>query len=86
MQKTVLRTFTGILVLALTLAASASALHLQVGNIVVDTDGGFTPQTLPKHKLAPIKLHGYGKISTADKACRRSSTRSSSGSTNTAKS
>lgn len=66
MQKTVLRTFAGILVLALTLVASASALHLQVGNIVVDTNGGFSPTTLPKHELAPIKLHGYGKISTAD--------------------
>jgi hypothetical protein len=66
MRKTVLRTFAGGLVLALVLAASASALHLQVGNIVVDTNGGFSPTTLPKHELAPIKLHGYGKISTAD--------------------
>jgi hypothetical protein len=66
MQKTVLRTFSVVCTLALVAAASASALHLQIGNIVVDTDGGFTPTTLPKHKLAPIKLHGYGKISTAD--------------------
>jgi hypothetical protein len=66
MRKTVLRTFAGVFVLALVAAASASALHLQVGNIVVDTDGGFSPTTLPKHKLAPIKLHGYGKIATAD--------------------
>jgi hypothetical protein len=66
MQKTLLRTVTLALTLALALAGTAFAIHLQVGNIVVDTDGGFTPTTLPKHGLAPIKLHGYGKISTAD--------------------
>jgi hypothetical protein len=53
-------------VLALAVAASASALRLQAGNIVVETDGGFTPTTLPKHKLAPIQIHGYGKITTSD--------------------
>jgi hypothetical protein len=47
-------------------AGSALALRLQIGNIVVVTDGGFTPTTLPKHKFAPIKLQGYGKISTVD--------------------
>ncbi|MCW2987201.1 MAG: hypothetical protein JWM24_139 [Solirubrobacterales bacterium] len=66
MQKTLLRTFVFVAALALVLAASASALHLQVGNIVVDTDGGFTPTTLPKHELAPIEIHGYGKIETSD--------------------
>jgi hypothetical protein len=66
MQKTLLRTLGFAVVLALAMTGSALALHLQVGNIVVDTDGGFTPTTLPKHELAPIKLHGYGKISTAD--------------------
>jgi hypothetical protein len=52
--------------LLLTLGGTAFAIHLQVGNIVVDTDGGFTPTTLPKHELAPIELHGYGRISTVD--------------------
>ncbi|MBK5218664.1 MAG: hypothetical protein JJE35_02580 [Thermoleophilia bacterium] len=47
-------------------ASSALALRLQIANIVIVTDGGFTPTTLPKHEFAPIKLHGYGKISTAD--------------------
>lgn len=66
MQKTVLRTavIAGVIVLAT--AATAMALRLQVGNIVVTTDGGFSPTTLPKHEFAPIKLHGYGKISTVD--------------------
>jgi hypothetical protein len=53
-------------VLLLALAGTALALRLQVGNIVVTTDGGFSPTTLPKHKFAPIKLHGYGKLGTAD--------------------
>jgi hypothetical protein len=66
MQKTVLRVVAVAAVLALALAGSAYALRLQVGNIVVVTDGGFSPTTLPKHKLAPIRLHGYGKIETAD--------------------
>ncbi|HEY1853966.1 MAG TPA: hypothetical protein VGG40_05205 [Solirubrobacterales bacterium] len=46
--------------------AVAAALHLTLGDVVVVTDGGFTPTTLPKHHYAPIKLHGYGKISTTD--------------------
>ena len=66
MRKTVLRTFACTTVLALVAAGSASALHLQVGNIVIDTDGGFSPTTLPKHRLAPIEVHGYGKIKTSD--------------------
>jgi hypothetical protein len=66
MPKTVLRTAVLALLLAFAVAGSASALHLQVGNIVVDTDGGFSPTTLPKHELAPIKIHGYGKIETSD--------------------
>ena len=47
-------------------AGTATALRLTIGNIVVVTDGGFSPTTLPKHGYAPIKLHGYGKISTTD--------------------
>ncbi len=66
MRKTLLRTALAVTVLALTLVATASALHLQSGNVIIDGDGNFSPTTLPKHKLAPIKLHGYGKISTAD--------------------
>lgn len=47
-------------------AGSATALRLTLGNVVVVTDGGFTPTTLPKQHYAPIKLHGFGKISTAN--------------------
>jgi hypothetical protein len=47
-------------------AGTATALRLTVGNLVVVTDGGFSPTTLPKHSYAPIKLHGYAKLSTTD--------------------
>jgi len=66
MRKSLLRTFAAVVVVALVGAGTALALRLEVGNIVVVTDGGFSPTTLPKHKFAPIKLHGYGKISTKD--------------------
>jgi hypothetical protein len=66
MQKTVLRGSALAAVLVLAVAGSALALRLQVGNIVVTTDGGFSPTTLPRHEFAPIKLHGYGRIATVD--------------------
>lgn len=46
-------------------AAAAQALHLQVGDLVVDAEGGFSPKALPRHQDAPITLHGGGSISTA---------------------
>lgn len=45
-------------------SAVASGLTLQVGNIVVDADGGFSPKVLPEHQDAPITLHGGGRLST----------------------
>jgi hypothetical protein len=45
-------------------AGSASALRLVLGHVIVVTDGGFTPTTLPKDHFAPIKLQGFGRIST----------------------
>jgi len=66
MRKSLLRTFAIAAVLLVVGAGTALALTLRIANIVVVTDGGFTPTTLPKHEFAPIKLHGFGKISTAD--------------------
>lgn len=66
MGKSALKVLAAAVVVALVLAATAAALVLHAANIVVTTDGGFSPTTLPKHKLAPISLHGYGKISTTD--------------------
>lgn len=66
MRKSLLRG-TGVAVLALLLGAtSAWAIRLELGQLVVSADGGFTPTTLPTHGLAPIRLHGFGKISTKD--------------------
>lgn len=66
MRKTLLRVSVLVIVLLLAAAGSALAIRLEAGNLVVDTDGGFSPTTLPKKGFAPIKLHGYGKISTKD--------------------
>ena len=59
--------FVGLLALlvAAATASIASALHLQVGDIVVEAEGGFAPQALPRHENAPITIHGGGSISTA---------------------
>jgi hypothetical protein len=65
-RKVLLRANVLAAVLLLIAVGSAVAIRLQVGNIVVTTDGGFTPTTLPKKGYAPIKLHGFGKIDTAD--------------------
>jgi len=65
-RKTLLRAQVGALVLVLVLAGTAAAIVLRAGNLVITTDGGFTPTTLPKKGFAPIKLHGFGKIDTDD--------------------
>ncbi len=52
--------------LTLAVAASALAIRIQAGNIVVTGDGGFTPRALPKNVNAPITIFGHGKISTVD--------------------
>jgi hypothetical protein len=46
------------------LVASASALELRAGEIIINADGGFAPKALPRHEDAPITLHGGGSIST----------------------
>jgi hypothetical protein len=66
MRKTLLRTFVLAMALVALGAGTAFALRLQIGTLVVTTDGGFTPTTLPKNEFAPIKLKGYGKIATSD--------------------
>ena len=69
MRKTLLRAHVlGAVGVALLLVVAASALAIKItaGNIVVTTDGGFTPTTLPKKGYAPIKLHGFGNVGTQD--------------------
>jgi hypothetical protein len=65
-RKTLLRAHVLGLLLVLVAAGSALAITLRASNLVITTDGGFTPTTLPKKGFAPIKLHGFGKIETED--------------------
>jgi hypothetical protein len=44
--------------------ATASALVLEAGDLVVHAEGGFAPTKLPKREDAPIKIFGSGKAST----------------------
>lgn len=66
MRKTLLRAHVLAVVAVLAIVATAAAIRIEAGNIVVTADGGFTPTTLPKKGFAPIKLHGFGKIDTKD--------------------
>jgi hypothetical protein len=66
MRKTLLRMLVAIGVVAMVTAGTAYGLKLQVGKLILVTDGGFAPTTLPKHENAPITLHGFAKISTDD--------------------
>ncbi len=56
----------GVALLAVVATAVASSFHqhIVVGNLVLDAEGGFSPNTLPKHHNAPITAYGGGKIST----------------------
>jgi hypothetical protein len=66
MRKNVLRTAVLTVVAVLAMGGAALAIVLREGPIQVEAEGGFTPTTLPKHKTAPITLHGEGKIGTTD--------------------
>jgi hypothetical protein len=54
------------LLVLLVAAATANAfkVHLVIGNLVLDAEGGFAPKALPKHKNAPIVTHGGGTLTT----------------------
>jgi hypothetical protein len=56
------------LVLATAIAGGAVAERVELGNIIVDVDGGFHPTTLPKRSFAPISLSASGDVSTHDGA------------------
>src|SRR5262245_12121760 len=45
-------------------AGVAGALTIRAGNLILKADGGFSPRALPKHRDAPITLHGGGRLST----------------------
>jgi len=52
-----------VLVAAALGAACASAALVEVDDVVLQADGGFTPQTLPRHRFAPIDFQGHVEIS-----------------------
>ncbi len=66
MRKTLLRTLVVAAAVVLLGTGAAEAIKLRIGNLIVTTNGGFSPTTLPKHENAPIKLHGSAKFETAD--------------------
>jgi hypothetical protein len=45
------------------LTGSANGALVEVGNLVLRADGGFQPQTLPRHQFAPIDFEGHVDIS-----------------------
>jgi len=65
-RKTLLRVPVLAAVAVLAAAGSAAAIVLHASNLVITTDGGFSPTSLPRKGFAPIKLHGFGKIDTED--------------------
>jgi len=54
------------LIAVMAIAASAEAIKLRAGNIIIVADGGFTPTKLPRKENAPITIYGGGKISTVN--------------------
>ena len=66
MRKNVLRTSVLTVIALLAMSGAALAIVLRTGPIEVVGEGGFSPTTLPKHKTAPITLHGEGRIGTTD--------------------
>ena len=47
-------------------AIGAGAATVRIGTLVLQADGGFEPQVLPKHTFAPIHFQGHGDIKTTD--------------------
>jgi len=48
------------------LAAGAGGAVVKVEDIILRADGGFQPQTLPKHQFAPIDFQGHLDLSSRD--------------------
>lgn len=63
-RKVVIGVLAGLLVVAGTAMASSFSRHVEIGGLVLDAEGGFSPNALPRHHDAPIVTHGGGKLST----------------------
>ena len=55
----------GVLV-AILACGGATAVKVEFANLAMEFDGGFAPRALPKHRDAPISIHGFAKIRTKD--------------------
>jgi hypothetical protein len=53
-------------IVLLLVAAMADAAMVRVGRIVLRADGGFTPQSLPRHAFAPISFRGHANVESTD--------------------
>ncbi len=54
------------LTLVLTAAATGARQEVRVGNIFLADDGGISPSSLPKHRMAPVTASIFGEIGTLD--------------------
>jgi hypothetical protein len=63
-KRVVIAALLGLLAVAATAMASSFHQHVVVGELVLDAEGGFSPNALPRHHDAPIVTHGGGKLST----------------------
>jgi len=61
-----LPTYALIALILLLAAAMADAAMVRVGRIVLRADGGFTPQSLPRHAYAPISFRGHANVESTD--------------------
>ena len=61
-----LSTYALIALVVLLGAAMADAAMVRVGRIVLRADGGFTPQSLPRHSFAPISFRGHANVESTD--------------------
>jgi hypothetical protein len=52
-----------VLLAAVLVAGSSSGALVEVDNVVLRADGGFQPQSLPRHRFAPIDFQGHVDIS-----------------------
>jgi len=50
----------------LALASGAGAALVQIGNLVLTADGGFTPRKLPRGSFAPIEFEGHARLRAVD--------------------
>lgn len=61
-----LSTYALIALVILLVAGMANAAMVRVGSIVLRADGGFTPQSLPRHSYAPISFRGHANVESTD--------------------